>query len=453
MLFRIFLYIISLSPLFFGTNRAWSWSLYSLIIACLCLSYFVNTLRNKKGFDIAINPIKYPLALVSIPIIWALIQTSSWIPSEYFHPFWGLSNQQLINEVTPSISLSPAETGTAAMKLVSYFLVFFLSFQFSRQSDKANSIFKTTAYFGTAYAIYGLYAFWVNDNSLLGFSNDAYQNNVRSTFINRNSYATYAGLSILALLPLLMDRVKSCFIYGLENHFGRQYFIENLMTRAWLPVLMLMIILTALFLSHSRGGFLSSSLAILIFFITLLLSGKLKKGKAISIFLMTTVVISLSFWNSSDKLLDRMDQINLDNNGRINVYTILDKAIDENYWLGTGYGAFEKSFKLYRDETVRGYYIAAHNSYLEYLFELGFFQAIALFSGILFIAVKCLQGIWQRQRHWEYPAIGFAATSLVAAHALVDFSLQIPAVAYTFALLMGAAFAQSLPRHLRIKSE
>jgi len=453
MLFRIFLYIISLSPLFFGTNRAWSWSLYSLIIACLCLSYFVNTLRNKKGFDIAINPIKYPLALVSIPIIWALIQTSSWIPSEYFHPFWGLSNQQLINEVTPSISLSPADTGTAAMKLVSYFLVFFLSFQFSRQSDKANSIFKTTAYFGTAYAIYGLYAFWANDNSLLGFSNDAYQNNVRSTFINRNSYATYAGLSILALLPLLMDRVKSCFIYGLENHFGRQYFIEHLITRAWLPVLMLMIILTALFLSHSRGGFLSSSLAILIFFITLLLSGKLKKGKAISIFLMTTVVISLSFWNSSDKLLDRMDQINLDNNGRINVYTILDKAIDENYWLGTGYGTFEKGFKLYRDESVRGYYIAAHNSYLENLFELGFFQAIALFSGILFIAIKCLQGIWQRQRHWEYPALGFAATSLVATHALVDFSLQIPAVAYTFALLMGAAFAQSLPRHLRIKSD
>ena len=41
----------------------------------------------------------------------------------------------------------------------------------------------------------------------------------------------------------------------------------------------------------------------------------------------------------------------------------IDNAISENYWLGTGYGSFEKSFRLYRDETVRGYYKAAHNSY------------------------------------------------------------------------------------------
>jgi len=40
----------------------------------------------------------------------------------------------------------------------------------------------------------------------------------------------------------------------------------------------------------------------------------------------------------------------------------------------------------------------------------------------------------------------------VGAHALVDFSLQIPAVAYTYTLLMGAALAQSLPRSQRLSS-
>jgi len=38
---------------------------------------------------------------------------------------------------------------------------------------------------------------------------------------------------------------------------------------------------------------------------------------------------------------------------------------------------------------------------------------------------------------------GLAATALVACHALVDFSLQIPAVAAWFATLLGLGYAQS----------
>jgi len=55
----------------------------------------------------------------------------------------------------------------------------------------------------------------------------------------------------------------------------------------------------------------------------------------------------------------------------------------------------------------------------------------------------CMRGVWVRRRHWIYPALGVAATALVGIHALVDFSLQIPAVAYLYALMMGGAVAQS----------
>lgn len=451
MLFRTFLLSLLLSPLFFGANRPWAWSLYALLIACIGMLYFVNALMQRKGFDILIGPLKYPLALVLIPIAWAFVQVSPWAPQNWVHPFWGLAAQQLPTAVTPSISLSPAETMTALMKLISYLLVFFLSFQFNRHSDKANTTFKTIAYFGAAYAVYGLYAFWGNENILFGFENSAGQGSVRSTFVNRNSYATYAGLSLLALFPLLLERVKGSLIYGINNYYGLQYFIENFIIRAWLPILIGMTIFFALFLSHSRGGFLSSTLAILVFFTTLSFAGKLKKGKALLI-LLTSLIMTISFWNSSDVLLERMEQISLENNGRLEVYRILDNAISENYWLGTGYGSFEKSFRLYRDEAIRGYYTKAHNSYLENMFELGVIQACALFCAMLLVATKCLQGIWKRKRNWVYPAVGFSATVLVATHALVDFSLQIPAVAYIYALIMGAALAQSLSREQRLSS-
>ncbi|MCK4841790.1 MAG: O-antigen ligase family protein [Methylococcales bacterium] len=368
------------------------------------------------------------------------------------HPFWALTAEQLPNRVSAAISLSPAESINSLMKLLSYFLVFFLSFQFSRQSDKATITFNTLAYVGAAYALYGLIAFWGDYKALFWFEKTAYLGNVTSTFINRNSFATYAGLSLLCLFPLLFRRIESSLIYGVKNYFGLQYFIEHFIIKAWLPLLMLSIILTALFLSHSRGGFLSSLFAITVFLITSLLAGKLKKGKSLLMLVALLSIITFSFWNSSDKLIERMDNIQLtkETNGRIAVYAILNQAIAENPWLGTGYGSFEKSFRLYRNQSIRAYYTAAHNTYLENIFELGILPTLALCIAILLIAIRCLQGIWTRKRYWYYPAIGFSATLLVGVHSLVDFSLQIPAVAYTYATLLGAAFAQSLSRSQRL---
>jgi hypothetical protein len=52
-------------------------------------------------------------------------------------------------------------------------------------------------------------------------------------------------------------------------------------------------------------------------------------------------------------------------------------------------------------------------------------------------------GVFQRRRDGIYPAIAVAATVLVGVHAVVDFSLQIPAVAVTYAAILGMGVAQS----------
>ena len=51
----------------------------------------------------------------------------------------------------------------------------------------------------------------------------------------------------------------------------------------------------------------------------------------------------------------------------------------------------------------------------------------------------------RRRRNVALPCAGLAACALVAVHSIVDFSLQTPAVAASFALLLGVALAQSRP--------
>ena len=445
-MFKFFLFAILLAPVPFGANHPWAWSLYALLLALFGLIASVAVLSGRTNNQITIQPVKYPLFLICIPIGWSLLQLSDFAPDSWVHPFWQLVAGPLPVAVQAHISLTPQETATALMKLGSYLLVFFISLQFNRHSENAALTFNSLAYAGLVYAIYGLVIYLGQFNSLLYFETWAPMNAVTSTFINRNTYATYAGLTLLASLPLLFGKMQSSFQHGMNSNYGRQYFFENVLVRGWFPLLLMITIMTALFLTKSRGGFSSTGLAILTFLSILLLSRKIKNNVAV---LLLMGVLCSAFWGvlarSGDELIDRLDATFVDNEDRLLVYDILAKANAENSWLGVGYGSFEKSFRLYRDETIVGYFDKAHNTYLENIFELGLLQASALFIAIFLVALICLRGVWVRRRNWIYPAIGFSASILVGAHALVDFSLQIPAVAFTYSLMMGAAVGQSLP--------
>jgi len=445
-MFNFFLYTMLLAPIPFGANRPWAWSLYAILLALTGLIACVTALLNRTEMRISIQPVKYPFYLACVPIAWGLLQHSNFAPDSWAHPFWQLASEQLPGHIKTHISLTPQETATALMKLGSYLLVFFISLQFNRNSEHAALTFKSIAYAGLIYAIYGLIIYLGQYNTLLWFDAWAPMGAVNSTFVNRNSYATYAGLTLLTSFPLLFEKIQSSFQYGVNSHYGRQYLFEHILVRGWLPMLLIIIITTALFLSQSRGGFLSTALAVLMFFIIVLLSRKIRNNAAIMVLLTVIAVASWGVLNQSgDKLIKRIDSTLLENEERFLVYDALSKANDENRWLGVGYGSFHKSFKLYRDETISAYFDMAHNTYLENIFELGLLQASALFVAIFWTALICLRGVWMRRKHWIYPAIGFSASLLVGAHALVDFSLQIPAVAFTYALIMGTAIGQALP--------
>jgi len=65
---------------------------------------------------------------------------------------------------------------------------------------------------------------------------------------------------------------------------------------------------------------------------------------------------------------------------------------------------------------------------------------MALYGRLFF---RCLKGVRQRQQDSVYPAVAVAAATLLAAHSVVDFPLQIPAITIVFLFLFGIGFAQS----------
>jgi O-antigen ligase len=160
--------------------------------------------------------------------------------------------------------------------------------------------------------------------------------------------------------------------------------------------------------------------------------------------LVIVAVVLLSF--SGSGLTSRMSDYAGNETGRGIIYALTLQAIRDHPLLGVGLGGFHDIFQMYRDSRL-DYEVAtfdrAHNTYLELALEIGLPAFLVMLAILVGIVAVCVRGLLTRQRDVVYPAAGIAASALLALHSAVDFSLQIPAISVAYALLMGAAYAQS----------
>jgi O-antigen ligase len=118
------------------------------------------------------------------------------------------------------------------------------------------------------------------------------------------------------------------------------------------------------------------------------------------------------------------------------------RLIAERPLLGHGYGAYFSAFPRLADQRFHVFYDHAHNGYLEKAVELGLPATVALYAAVALAASVCL-GYRGRIGPEPLPLTAAAGTVAAALHSLVDFSIQIPAVAATYAVILGLGCGQA----------
>jgi len=448
-LHRLLLLLVILAPLPLGSNREWSWSLCAFIVAAITLGWVLQSLIQPQKVSVSLRP---PVVVMFLAVCsWAWVQTVDWVPAGWKHPLWDMAGEALGQNPAGSISLSADDSFTALMRLLSYGLVFFLAFQFGRDRDKALATFRWVSFAGFAYAIYGLTIFWGDFGTLFWFADEGFKGDVRGTFVNRNSFATYAGLALLCAIAVFNQQVTRRTVMPYILPAGREDRIVQFILQVWKPLTGILLMTTALILTHSRGGFFSTLAGGLVLLFLLNKRQQTQSAKSKAALAGAVLVSVMAFVLTSEVLLQRIDRMTADAKGRIEVYAMTADAIDDNPMLGFGYGTFTDSFRLYRDDRLKAHYDKTHNTYLENIFELGWPVAAILFLCITWLMVVCWSGALNRRRDWVYPATGVAATVLVGVHSFFDFSLQMPGIAITYACILGVASAQSYPSNPRIK--
>jgi O-antigen ligase len=367
------------------------------------------------------------------------------------------SVNEIVGPVNGTISVAPGMTLDALATLALPFLAFIAALAFFQGDDEALWLWRALAYFGAAYAAFGILQELLFPDQLLFEAKKYYVGYLTATFVNRNTAGTFFGLALLLNLGLAFYALRKVRIAS----FVRKALDLSISWRsaemsALVHASCCLIIAMALFLTQSRGAtgatFVALVVAVALMSTRRLTADKPGEGfgnwrRYATIVAGLLVVVGL-FALFAGRSVYRMQEQGSDDT-RWCAFASTIAAIKDNWIFGAGFGAFQDVFPVYRDSDcagIFGVWERAHNFFLEGWLGLGLPFLLALAVGYFVLVAALIHGVRDRRQFRFVPVMGLAALILASLHSIVDFSLQIPGVAVYFAAIMAATVTVSLGR-------
>ena len=212
--------------------------------------------------------------------------------------------------------------------------------------------------------------------------------------------------------------------------------------------------LVALLMSGSRGGITSTALGLFVFgALTLRLRKQQVAEQREAVIVIGAVLVAVTFVVFGDIVAGKIAREGFRDESCLAVYTIAIRSIFDSPVLGYGYGTFADVFPMFRDHSVGtgSKWPTAHNTYLEVFQGLGLVFGSMLLVSVVLLVWRCIKGATKRQMNETLPCVAASVAFMLGVHALVDFSLQMQAIAITFMALLGAGVAQSESSRLMVE--
>lgn len=436
--------LVGLSTLFFGAKFPLAQGLLPIpcaLLACLVLPSRSASLVNRR-YAWLVAGVFVPLGLV---LLWSLVQL---LPvgqgSAIASPFWHIAPQPV---AWASLSMAPAFTMAYAPYMAGLMLAAWAFYRMGIVQPQA--LLKVIVTLIALACIYGIVQFALGNGYVLWLPKTSYHQYLTGTFINRNTFATLAGLGMLSSLGLMLQRV---------GEVGSRLTTRQRFKAFWLLVLrpgwpwavLAMVCFMAMLLTSSRAGIMASLCGVLVLFGSL--AGMRESvrwpliGMITAFFIFALVMLAALGGDLGARLLSISEDVSL--RQAINAASYL---LASQYALtGTGLGTYPVAFITASSpeflSQIPGTIDHAHNTYYEWLTELGIPATLLLAVSATALLASLLVGLNIRRRAIMWPALGVATLTLVGGHALADFSLSTPAVALIVIAILMAALAQSLQR-------
>lgn len=420
--------IVAVAPAPLGSHRPIFWALNAMMVSALAALYILRSPSGRR-FDVPLSHIAVPMCLWLATLAWAVVQLAP-IGTEGVHAaVWRDATDALGQALPTRISVDPAATIYAIIRMATYGLLFFLMLQATASRRLARRTVTAVFWIAFAYSTYALAALYMGDRVLF-MQKWAYSGFATGPFVNRNSFATFAAFGLALGIVLIFSEGTRRTRTKLE---------------AWLMICVFgaasALVLLSLLLSGSRMGALAAAAGTAFACFSYGWRSRPLPTLGIAALVGLAVISTAAF---GDLTLDRFSWHD-DARIRLELYSDVVEMISTRPLTGYGAGAFSSAFPLFHSSALSPDVVwdAAHNTYLQLLAELG---AVGVFP-VAAVGILAMSNWASFLRRGGTAEIASACLCVVAGvHSVADFSMQIQANAFVVLAVLAAGTAARLQR-------
>lgn len=456
----VFFAMVVLAALPMGGNRDWAWAPLCVLLGLIAIPVSLG-LGARGGHTVAALERLPLMVLIGSWLLFAafaLWQMTRWTPLTADAWLFTRAAEILGSAHAPIPAIAADAARNSLLKCLACALIFLMARAMCRDRDNARWLLVALVASGVLVVSYAIamqmstnscylgsylrkqYEYTLGDRCLMG-----------GTFVNSNSFACYMGMCVVAALALTfgsrVNKVKVPYGYDEEEDVTlMDWFTGPRVVLLALSLLML----GGMLLSASRAGF-GASMAGILFLGLLLVRGRGRSRPQLGrIFFVGFAVLVVVGGVAGSGLVYKF-AVSVDDSSRLRIWSAAFQAIALSPWMGWGLGGFGDVFTLLQPANSLQPNAIAHSTPLETMVELGVLAAIpAMVVVVLPWAVSLRGGLTRRPAYRYLPAGAFAVAAVPILHSLIDFSLQMPAIGFTTAALLGMGWAQSFSRTGRV---
>ncbi len=456
-----FFAVVALAALPMGANRDWAWAPIAVIIGMLAMAGAAG-IGTRGGFEVIERerlPLLAVIACFLMFMLFGLFQMAAWAPSSGSAWFYETAARLLGGAHAPVPDLAIDASRNTLLKCLTCGAIFLMARAICRDRRRARLLllmfiggallvsaygllmqFQTSScYVGSYLKKVGSYQLWSDRCVMSG------------TFVSSNSFGCYCGMALVAAMAMVFAgrRRRGDLPYGYDE-VDDESFVASLTGFRVTMLAACLLLLGGLLFSASRAG-LAATLASASLLAALMLRGRwhsrpglvrLFAGIALAVGLVVLVI-------AGNAIVDKVARAS-DGGDRLRIWLAALQAVGMSPWLGWGLGGFADIYAVLQPARLPVANDLAHSTPLETIVEVGVPMALVGYAIVLIPCGVALHGsLTRRQAHRYLPGAAFAVAMVPILHSMVDFSLQMPAIAYVVSALLGMGWTQAFGRRER----
>lgn len=419
--------MLALAPLPLASARPVFWMLWSALIFAILALYLLA---------MQISEPRRPVASLQT---WPVLAPALLLPLlglvQYGLAMTGATTQ-FAGHTVPLGSIAPEATLQASVRLLGLVVLFVLACEVSTRAERVEQMAWGLFIVVVIHAIWALVALaFLKDFSLWG-EKVASAGTATGTFVNRNSFATFLGMGLVAGVCMILSRAHRV---RTRSPRGKALLSERNIELIALWMLVA-IIGAALLMTQSRMGVFAGFVAAWVAYLAMALkhhdtvSNALLRASGI---MFAGAAVFPTIFGAG--LMERGVFLISDTGSRTVLYAQIIEMIGLAPWLGTGLDTFKVAYELYHQPPVgsEGVWELAHSTYLAWWLEAGLALGTVPILVLLGVVIILVRTISRRRTNYAVPVMGLAIVIQVALHSTVDFSLEIQANAMFFTVVLG----------------